>query len=640
MSSIEELKAQARRHEQKEEWQPARDLYMRAIDRLDGESQTDIGLYNRVGDILVKIGDYEFAMEHFQRAIELYVEAELPNNAIAICKKVVRHLPGRNEMYLRIGQIRAGQGFLVDARENFLTYAAKVEAAGDTEEALRALVEFAELAPEDTQVRMAVGLQLQKHERPEEALEQFVAGYRVLAARDASDDEARAFGERILELDPDADLEALADSGEVLAFESPSIADEHGGDDSFEAAFGEIELPSPGDAEVSAGGAMGSRKGDPDRTPVVEADFGEIVLSHGDDDPHGGLELVDESPPPAGEDFEGVEDVVGDEELPFLTFGDDDFDGPPDPGSTAAAGEADGPGSFDVDPGEEAGLARLPTLPPDGDEFDTVEPHGWETLRAGYDPNEPDTARAEQLVAFAFKDGEASVLVEAYELLARALESEGDAERAREVWEQVRSLEPDHTVALAALRQAGEAPGVDASSSRPTRGSAGAPKEDAGDFVDLGSLVFGTDAQEKTTRFRVAYEEPTGDEEADFAKMLDQFKAKVAESFDASDVKAHHDLGTAYKEMGLLDSARHLPTYELLGQTFMERGEHAAAVRVLERALKIPPEVEDELIGIYYYLGRAHEELDQVDQAVGFYDRVFALDINFADVTSRLRELR
>jgi hypothetical protein len=50
--------------------------------------------------------------------------------------------------------------------------------------------------------------------------------------------------------------------------------------------------------------------------------------------------------------------------------------------------------------------------------------------------------------------------------------------------------------------------------------------------------------------------------------------------------------------------------------------------------------VEDELIGIYYYLGRAHEELGQVDEAVGFYDRVFALDINFADVTSRLRELR
>ncbi len=72
----------------------------------------------------------------------------------------------------------------------------------------------------------------------------------------------------------------------------------------------------------------------------------------------------------------------------------------------------------------------------------------------------------------------------------------------------------------------------------------------------------------------------------------------------------------------------------------MERGEHAAAVRVLERALNVPSEVEDELIGIYYYLGRAHEELAQVDEAVGFYDRVFSLDINFADVTSRLRELR
>ena len=63
--------------------------------------------------------------------------------------------------------------------------------------------------------------------------------------------------------------------------------------------------------------------------------------------------------------------------------------------------------------------------------------------------------------------------------------------------------------------------------------------------------------------------------------MLSQFKAKVAENLSADDVKAHHDLGTAYKEMGLIDeaisefqqalraSADHLPTYELLGQCFM-----------------------------------------------------------------------
>src|SRR5690606_26822177 len=98
------------------------------------------------------------------------------------------------------------------------------------------------------------------------------------------------------------------------------------------------------------------------------------------------------------------------------------------------------------------------------------------------------------------------------------------------------------------------------------------------------------------------------------------------------------------KEMGLIDeaisefqlalrsSANYLPAYELLGQCFMEKGAPDAAVKTLKRALDVPREVEDELLGVYYWLGRAHQQLGNKDDAVEFYDRVFSLDINFADV--------
>lgn len=72
----------------------------------------------------------------------------------------------------------------------------------------------------------------------------------------------------------------------------------------------------------------------------------------------------------------------------------------------------------------------------------------------------------------------------------------------------------------------------------------------------------------------------------------------------------------------------------------MEKGEPEAAVRTLKRALEAPYEIEDELLGIYYYLGRAHEQLGNTKDALEFYDHVFTLDINFADVTERLRALR
>jgi hypothetical protein len=50
--------------------------------------------------------------------------------------------------------------------------------------------------------------------------------------------------------------------------------------------------------------------------------------------------------------------------------------------------------------------------------------------------------------------------------------------------------------------------------------------------------------------------------------------------------------------------------------------------------------VEDELIGIYYLMGRAKEKVGKTAEALEFYDKVFSLDINFEDVTERLRALR
>ena len=134
--------------------------------------------------------------------------------------------------------------------------------------------------------------------------------------------------------------------------------------------------------------------------------------------------------------------------------------------------------------------------------------------------------------------------------------------------------------------------------------------------------------------------------------MLSQFKEKVSEHVASDDVSAHHDLGTAYMEMGLFDEAvgefqmalraspTHLPTHEVMGRCWMEMGKSDMAIRALERALRVPYEVEDELIGIYYLLGRAHEDRGNREEALEFYEKVFSLDINFEDVTERLRALR
>ncbi|MFC1662059.1 tetratricopeptide repeat protein, partial [Gemmatimonadota bacterium] len=256
--------------------------------------------------------------------------------------------------------------------------------------------------------------------------------------------------------------------------------------------------------------------------------------------------------------------------------------------------------------------------------------------------SEPDDLEHRQrLVEYAFRKSDDPLLASAYLGLAECLVGHGEMAKARSVFRQVLSLEPGNEAARAGLLDLdqGEAP------------RARAEVASSEEYVDLGSLILGEDA-EKTTRWTVTAEAPSGDEEADFAKMLTQFKEKVSEHLAVDDVAAHYDLGTAYMEMGLFDEAisefqmalraspGHLPTHEVMGRCWMQMDQPDMAVRGLRRALEAEYGIEDELIGIYYLMGLAQEDLGNKEEAVEFYEKVFSLDINFEDVTERLRALR
>jgi len=146
-------------------------------------------------------------------------------------------------------------------------------------------------------------------------------------------------------------------------------------------------------------------------------------------------------------------------------------------------------------------------------------------------------------------------------------------------------------------------------------------------------------------------ERQTGDEAADFADMLRKFKQGIAENVAEEDHDSHYDLGVAYKEMGLLDEAiaefqkslrgpeHRVRTYEALGQCFLEKQQLQVAATILGRALNEPGVTDDQLVGVLYLLGYASEALMQWDAAVGYYQRVFAVDIRFRDAAQRLAAL-
>ena len=86
MKSISKLKDEARRHEQREEWEKAIQAYLQVLRTADeGETEVELPLYNRVGDLFVRLGKPQEAVRHYEQAADRYAEAGLYNNAIALC---------------------------------------------------------------------------------------------------------------------------------------------------------------------------------------------------------------------------------------------------------------------------------------------------------------------------------------------------------------------------------------------------------------------------------------------------------------------------------------------------------------------------------------------------------------------------
>ncbi len=277
---------------------------------------------------------------------------------------------------------------------------------------------------------------------------------------------------------------------------------------------------------------------------------------------------------------------------------------------------------------------------------------------------EPEVVRHHQKrVEYAFRMNDRSRLIEAYLSLGDALLRSGQDDKARTVYQRVLDLAPDDMRARAAMdtiavseptrptprvtRSVGGESPRRRTPLEPARRADGTRDEG---LIDLGQMLRDEEAP-KDLRMVVDEKEPSGDEEADFADMLRMFKQGIAENVDAEDYQSHYDLAIAYKEMGLLDEAvaefqkalagrsNRLPTFEALGQCFMEKGQFKMASSVLSRALGENDATEEKLIGVLYLLGRAAEVQGHAEEALGYYQRVFVVDIEFRDIAERINAL-
>src|SRR5437763_583615 len=202
MSNVAKLKKQAAEFELKRQFDKALAIYTKLLDSFDqNAAELDVGLFNRVGDLLLRQGNVADAVDYYEKAVDRYADGGFFNNAIALCNKILRHSPGRASVYYKLGKISAHKGFKTDAKQNFLEYADRMQKAGKIDEAFRALNEFADLCPDQDDIRLMLADQLTRLDRQDEAIEQLQTLYSRYDV-EGRHTEASATVERMKAIDP------------------------------------------------------------------------------------------------------------------------------------------------------------------------------------------------------------------------------------------------------------------------------------------------------------------------------------------------------------------------------------------------------------------------------------------------------
>jgi tetratricopeptide (TPR) repeat protein len=695
MANIGKLRDQARAYEQRDQWREAIGAYRQILESPEG-GEVDIALWNRIGDMHLRLNETEKAVEAYEAAVSAYVEVGLYNNAIALCRKILRLVPGRINTYRRLGQISAAKGFLADARQNFLEYADRMRRAGKLKESFEGLKEFADLSPDDVEVRRLLADQLLAHGQRNEAVVQLRTLLGPLIRRGDAE-AAEAVRGQIREIDPLASTEPLAQATEAAA------ADDFGVYDTGNVQVAEPAAPEPpARSDAPAGFEIGA---------AIDADDEPVELPSIE-----GLEVsMDFSRPDAGPGPVQEEPLQAEDDLPLL-----DFDAAPDP-TTYGEVSLDEPGEEDDEPlplidhepqafDDEEDGDELPMLDMGSDfgavELPTSEPEparralgGLEQLRSRVATNPEDGGARDALidllhergahddvprildeahralaarglfrdavgpisqlirlnpgegpllqkrVEYAFKSGDRSAMVEAYLALARFFETGGSRDKARAVYGRVLEIEaynPEGPAALEAMDEAApRRPRPPAAAPAPRERLRGPRRPDPGRRGRARDHHALHREEKEPTATRTGLRRHAG-----------HFRQKVAENIDAEDSASHYDLGLAFKEMGLdrrgdrrvpggaARRANPLATLEVLGQCFVEKGQYPVASRVLERALRLPDVADAELVGVLYQLGRSHEAMGNPAQAVELYERVLSVDIRFRDAARRAEALR
>ncbi len=146
--------------------------------------------------------------------------------------------------------------------------------------------------------------------------------------------------------------------------------------------------------------------------------------------------------------------------------------------------------------------------------------------------------------------------------------------------------------------------------------------------------------------------------DAGLAEVFEEFRLAAEDEPEArEDFETHYNMGTAYKEMDLLDEAimefqtaagltvssdgtsRYLQCCNMLGHCFMQKDLPRAAVLWFKKGLDAPGHGEEEYKALRYELGSAYEQMGDLSRARDLFTEVYGMDVAYRGVGEKLQEL-
>jgi tetratricopeptide (TPR) repeat protein len=175
-----------------------------------------------------------------------------------------------------------------------------------------------------------------------------------------------------------------------------------------------------------------------------------------------------------------------------------------------------------------------------------------------------------------------------------------------------------------------------------------------------GAKANGRHATENAELARAANAKQRGasDPGGPLSEIFQEFREQLDELQTDEDPETHYNLGVAYREMGLLEEAisefqKVAKAHEsgkdfryamqcctLLGLAFLEKGQPEIAAFWYERALQTSNLEAESVLALRYDLGVAQQLAGQSDAALKSFQLVYAMNIDYRDVSERITALR